>query len=170
MFRTPGSTSVRRTGHTDAIVKKPWIIAIVAVLVVCCGGGGLITFFVVRMGMGVMSEAKNYGDQSVTAICTTWDASALSSRAAPELIAQNPEGTLENVVATMAPAMGPLKSIESSSITGVEAKSATGQTSYMEAQYQGVILCEKGKADVTMTILKRNDKWEILKINFQQVK
>lgn len=115
-----------------------------------------------------MGDAKTFGDQSVTAICTNWDASALSSRAAPELIAQNPEGTLENIVATMGPALGPLKSIESSSITGVEAKSATGTTSFMEANYSGVILCEKGKADVTMTILKRNDKWEILKINFQK--
>jgi len=160
---------LRLLGHTGDIVKKPWIIALVAVVVLCCGGGGIVTFLLVRAGMDVMADAKAYGDQSVTAICTNWDASALSSRATPELIAQNPDGTLEGIVQTMK-VVGPMKSIESSSIGGIEAKSATGGKPFTQAEYKATILCEKSKVDVKLTILKRDGKWEILNVNFQEVK
>ncbi len=111
----------------------------------------------------MMADSTKYGDESMEAIARNWDAAALTSRAAPELIAQNPAGTLEKVVATLKQSLGPMKSFKGKT-TSFNAKTTTETGSYIEAGYEADGEFEKGPGRITMTLLQRGDKWSILKI------
>lgn len=141
-------------------MKWLWI-TLGIIFVVCCGGGALTFFLVYNGAKGISDEAGKFADTSITAICTTWDVNALNSRAAPELTAQNPPGTLENVVATLKESLGPMKSF-TSHITNINAKNENGQ-SWVEVQVSATGQFEKGPGELELTLLKRGDKWSILK-------
>ena len=141
-------------------MKWLWI-TLGIVFVVCCGGGSLIGYIVYNNAKGVSDDAGKFGDASITAICTNWDANALNARAAPELLDQNPEGTLEKVVDTLRNSLGPMKSF-TSHITNLNAKTENGQ-SWVEVQMVANGQFEKGPGEIELTLLKRGDKWSILK-------
>ncbi len=141
-------------------MKWLWIILGI-VFVVCCGGGALTFFLVYNGAKGVSDEAGKFGDASITAICTTWDANALKARAAQELIDQNPEDALDKVVQTLDNSLGPMKSF-TSHITNINAKSENGQ-SWVQVDMSAVGQFEKGQGELELTLLKRGDKWSILK-------
>ncbi|HRJ25906.1 MAG TPA: hypothetical protein PLO61_00175 [Fimbriimonadaceae bacterium] len=137
-----------------------WVWIVVGAVVVVCGACGVGGYFLYTQGKGAWDEAKKYGDESLVAIAKPWNARALIERAAPELIRQNPDGTLEQVVKQLQ-VLGPMKSF-TSSITAFHAKSTTEAGTYLEAKYQADAVFEKGPGRITMTLIKRGESWKIL--------
>jgi hypothetical protein len=147
-------------------IMKTVLIVIGVLALLCCGGGLTALFFGWRAASNVMGEAQVYGDASLNAVCRTWDGAELERRAAPELIEQNPAGTLQNVVNALKP-LGALQSLESK-VTGVEAKTETNVGSYTIATYYADCKFENGVADANLELLKRDDEWQILKFSVKQ--
>lgn len=145
---------------------KTVFIVLGVILLLCCGSGGAVLFFTYRAGTAVMSEAQSYGDESLNAICKTWDAAELERRAAKELIDQNPPGTLAGVVDKLK-VLGPLQSLKSS-VTGLEAKTSTEAGTYTLAKYSADCVFEKAPRIAELELIKRGDEWRILTINIRQ--
>ncbi len=146
-------------------MKTPLAI-IGALALLFCGGVGVLIFFGVRSASNVMGEAQAYGDESMRAVCTDWNAGELERRAAKELIEQNPPGTLKSVVDRLTP-LGKLKVVESR-VTGIEAKTSTDTGTFTIAKYSAVCEFEKGDADAELELLKRDGEWRILKFSVKQ--
>ncbi|HZH98917.1 MAG TPA: hypothetical protein VEX38_08090 [Fimbriimonadaceae bacterium] len=148
---------------------KTVLIVVGVVALLCCGGGAAVLFFGARQGMSLATEGKQFGDESLQAICSSWSLAELERRAAPELIQQAGKPALKNITDTLSPALGPLKAFKSS-IGGFEAKSTTETGTYVQVRYSASCTFEKGNGDVEMTLVQRKGKWEILAFNGQQTK
>lgn len=144
-------------------MKVLWIVLGVLVgLCLLCAGGGYLLF---RTGMNAMDDAGKFGDDSFRSIATSWDLAALESRAAPEIAEQNGPDTLPKLVATLKEKLGPMKEF-TSSLTGLRASSNNG-VSATYADWKADARFEKGSGTVTMELIKRNDRWQILKFNVE---
>jgi hypothetical protein len=141
------------------------VLIVVGVLtLLCCAGGGAVLYFGGKKALDVAGEGKQFGDESLRAIAMNWSLEELERRAAPELIEQAGRPALKNITDTLGPALGPIKTFESS-IHGINAQSTTETGTYTEVKYTANAEFEKSKGIVDMTLLKRGDKWEILAFN-----
>lgn len=145
---------------------KPLWIALIVVGVLCCGGGSFFGYRLYSAGKDVVVGGQAFGDESLRAVAANWSASELKSRMAKEVFEQNPEGAIDQVTTVLADALGPIKpeSIKST-ISGVEAKSATDTGSFMLVQYKADAEFEKGAGEVTMELIQRSGTWKIMKFN-----
>lgn len=149
---------------------KPLWIALGAVVLLCCGGA---LFFGSRVFMATKDTVEGsleYGDASLKAVASNWSASELKTRMAKEVFEQNPEGAIDQVTTILKDGLGPIKpETLKSKITGVEAKTNTNTGSFTVANYTAEADFEKGKGEVTMELIKRDNEWKILKFNGKKV-
>lgn len=144
-------------------MKVLWIVlGVLGGLCLLCGGCG---YFAYSKGKLVFDEAGKFGDDSFTAITRTWDIQALQSRAAPEVEQQNGKDALPNLVRLLSAKLGPMQNF-TSSITGINAQNNNGETSTY-ADWKATATFEKGTGTATMQLIKRGDKWQILKFNVE---
>ena len=149
---------------------KPLWIAIGAVVLLCCGGGLFLGGRVFMAAKGTVEGALEYGDNSLKAVASSWNASDLKTRMAKEVFDQNPESAIDNVATVLKEGLGPIKpETLTSRILGVEAKTNTSTGSFTIANYVAEAQFEKGKGEVTMELINRDNEWKILKFNGKKV-
>ncbi len=147
-----------------------WVWVVLGVVVIgCCGilsvmiGGG---YFLAKQGVENTAQAQEFGDRALREIAENWEANVLIDNAAKEMRDQNPYNVFVTTTQELKD-LGKLKSVESS-IKGIEARSTTESGSYVICQYEGGAVFDKGKGQVLMSLMKRGDKWGILKFNIRR--
>jgi hypothetical protein len=143
---------------------KTTLIIIGAIVAFCCVGGIVFGLFAWRTGTGVMAEAQQFGDETLAAVGKNWDAEELWRRGTAEFHEQVPRSEVEALMRTLSGAVGPYRSIESR-VTGINYQSNTADGTYLRTEYSGLAQFEKGTATVEMTLLRRGERWGVLKFN-----
>ncbi len=145
-------------------MKKPTtvVLFVVAGLVVLCCGGLLVTGVpAMQTAMKIVTAATEYGNETVTAVASEWNADELIKRSGGALKAK-PKGEVEALVKAWREEYGAFKS-GTGTVSGVEAKTGTGSAPLMEVRYTNSAVFEKGKAQVELTLVQtgREGPWVV---------
>jgi hypothetical protein len=143
-------------------MKVLWIVlSVLGGLCLICGVGA---FFLFNKGKAVFDETGKFGDDSFRAIATSWDPKEFDSRAAPEIAQQNGKNAIPDLLERLKSTLGPLKGGFTSHVTSFDSKNNNG-VSITTATWIAQATFEKGAGSVTMDLVNRGDKWQILKFN-----
>lgn len=140
-------------------MKVLWIVlGILGGLCLICGGTG---YFLFSKGRAVFDDAGKFGDESFRTIATGWDLQEFEKRAAPELAELNGTKPLPALINTYKDKLGPMKTFTS------HVPSANTDNGVLTATWIADAEFEKGPGSVSMHLIQRKDKWEILGFTIQ---
>lgn len=143
-------------------MKVLWIVlGVLGGLCLICAGGG---YFLFSKGKGMIDEAGKFGDASLRAISANWSIDEFNKRAAPEIGQQNGKEAIPALLTKLSTKLGPLKGDFTSHLTNINAQNNNG-ASAIYVDWDTHANFEKGEGDVTMQLISRNGKWQILKFN-----
>ena len=143
-------------------MKVLWIVlGVLLCLCLICGGAG---FWLYGKGKGAMNDVDQYAHESLVAIGAKWDAKEMEQRAAPEFGDQNGEHAIPQLMDLLAQKLGPIKGTFTGNVTGYNLQNNNG-VSATYADWNADVTFEKGKGSVSMQLINRNGKWQILKFD-----
>lgn len=142
---------------------KPVLIILGIVAVLCCGGGIAAIFWIKGNVDSILAEATKFGDESTSAITTSWDAGALRDRADASMTTES----IEEFCRKAREGLGNTKSFEGKAEISVQSKTSSSEGSYTEVPYKADLVCEKGNAVLRLALIKRGSTWKILSIDVQ---
>ena len=143
-------------------MKKLLIILGILFLLTIAVVGGLIGF-VAYNGTKLDASSKEYVDQAIPQIVTTWSSTELLNRASPELEASATKEQLNQLFKKLSE-LGTLKKYQ-----GAEGESFMSYTTehgkQITAKYKAKAIFEHGEAEIQIQLIEHDGKWKI--INFQ---
>lgn len=114
-------------------------------------------------GNALDKESKQYVDDAVPAIVSQWDMAELQKRASPELSVAVKEGDVEKLFA-MFRRLGKLKEYKGSK-GDARISVTTEHGKVISAAYVANAEFEAGPGEITMSLIKHGDQWQILGIH-----
>ena len=127
-----------------------------AILVV--GVVGMV--FIATKGRALDTESKQYVDVAVPAIVSQWDRQELINRAGPEFMETVKDGDIEKLF-TLFRKLGAFKKYNGSEgQANISVTSKNGKVT--SAAYVAKADFEKGPAEIQVTLIKHDAKWQIL--------
>lgn len=117
-------------------------------------------YLVFSRGKAVFDESGKFGDDAFRAISSNWDVTEFRKYEAPEIEQQNGKNAVPDLLARLKDKLGPLKGTFSSHVTGFNAKNGATY-----ADWNADANFEKASGAVTIQLVNRNDKWQILKFD-----
>jgi hypothetical protein len=145
-------------------MKALWIVlgVLAALGLLCCGG----LFFVGKKAFNSVMEINKggtaYAEQSMKAIASNWDPKELESRASPEFKSATSPEQMAQIVALGKNKLGKLIELRPFVMQNFDAKTASGEGSKTLITFNGSGKFEKGEADLTFGLVRRDDKWSIM--------
>ena len=136
-------------------------------------GGLFVLLMFALVGFGVVGAKKGYdlakgaaayADDTIAAYADGWDPTALTSRAAPELLAEvakNPNA-LNQLSVMLINQAGALVSVTPASCANFNYAATTSSGDVFTAQCAAQGVVEKGTAQFTVTVIYRNEEWRVL--------
>ena len=106
------------------------------------------------------ANTGKFGDDSFRAIAANWDVKEFQKRAAPEIEQENGKDAIPNLMQRLSTQLGPLKGTFES-----HAPSINSNNGITTANWFADATFEKGPGHVTMELINRDGKWQILKFN-----
>jgi hypothetical protein len=138
-----------------------FIAGFVATCFCCCGGLGFLGYRSVLSVAKTKDEALAYGDNSVKAICKSWDPAELESRASANLKRMDTHAKFVSAMVDPMKRYGPLKRLigssvrHMSSVSATNASQATTVVSWTQCEF------EKGSGRVQLNLRKQYGQWSI---------
>lgn len=133
--------------------------------------GGIFAFLIVAAviffsityyyGTGYDKESKLYVDLNLPQIIDNWKVEALTKRASPELMKVAPREKIEELFKVCSDKLGPMKEYKGSKGQSTIAfKAEKGKL--ITGAYVAEAIFEKAPATIKISIIKRNNDWQIL--------
>ncbi len=122
------------------------------VVVVCCGIGTVVLFPLIQKGAKIGFDSAMFADQSMTAVCTRWDADALLSRLSDQAKKTVSEDQVRAMCAQWKAKYGGIRNKRSVG-TAMDANAAmeSGQAIRLDITFDTVF--EKGSAQVKLRVV-----------------
>ena len=114
----------------------------------------------IRAGSNLDYESKAYVDKIVPVIVTSWDSKDLLLNASPELIKIIKPNDLNSIFKVCENKLGKFKEYKGSKGQSDQSIALKGRT--ITASYVSDVIFEKDKATVKTSLIKYNDKWQIM--------
>ena len=139
-------------------------VALGVIVLLGIGIGSMMYF-----GRDLDSSSKEFVDQAIPAVCTGWDASALTSRSSQQLLDATPEAKIAELMAAFSGMFGPMTKYGGSK----------GDSNMMlniphgllvTARYQAEVTFEKGRGTILIRLNREDGKWKLLQFNVSPTK
>ena len=117
--------------------------------------------YVVINGEELDRASKEYADQAVITIASDWNAQALLERASPEFMEAATGRKIETLFAQLRK-LGPMTKYEGSQGQASSSYNLSARTVTTTAVYVAQAEFEHGRAQMKITMIKRDGLWQIL--------
>lgn len=131
-------------------------------LVLVIGIGSCVASLAVKVP-GLNEESQAYADETIEAVCTDWDQSALEERLSPEFWEVTDDADLDKLFEIVGK-LGPLESFETSR-GEANIQRFLGQEERVTAVYHAEAEFDEGPATITLTLIKHDDEWQVAGFN-----
>ncbi len=134
-----------------------------AAMVILLSIGGIIFFFFKTTqdySQNLDRESKIFARQSTMFFCTTFDPAFVLKNGSNEFLAANTEEELKNRFAFFAKELGSFKNLKS--IFGQSHRFSDNRGKQVTANYIAKAVFEAGLADISLRLVKRDGRWQIL--------
>ncbi len=142
---------------------KKILIILGAIFLILIIVAGIAIGIVAVKGSALDKQSKAYVDSTVPLIVSNWDEQALLSRVSPEFMAATDKQELDKLYA-MFRKLGKLRDYEGSKGQSYMSMSTQNGKS-VTAVYKCKSMLEAGPADIKVTLVQHDDKWEIAGFN-----
>lgn len=137
-------------------------------------GGFFALLFLAAIGFGIYGwtkigpaneEAVIYAEETIIAVATTWDGSALTARADEMLLQNASPGKIEELMGLGARTVGDLKTLgDIECVTSFNSSTGEGTVYTSDCTVTGEH--DRGSVAYTLTVRKKDDKWTLFSFNF----
>lgn len=147
-------------------MKTVWIVLAVVVGcgVLCCAG----TVFFGKRLFDSLAETNDAADRFSKKVfeetAQEWDASVLIKYASSEFTRETSEKQTREYLASLSKRLGKFKSVGEFTATSTNANTMNGESTVTVKTGASTATFEKGTASVTMTVIKRNEKWGVVNL------
>jgi len=132
------------------------------------GGIAAVIFFIIigfaiyaGIQLGPITKAgQKYAEETIRAVTTEWDGSALIERATPELKKELTEGKLETIMGTGSRSVGGLVSLDELTCSA-NVSVTTGEGKITRAECTGEGIHARGSSEYRVVVIARDDIWKV---------
>jgi hypothetical protein len=132
-----------------------------AICFCCCGGLGFLGYRTVASATKIKDEALAYGDDSVKAMCKSWDPAELEKRLSANLKRRTTHAQVMSAMSQPLKRYGPLKRLISSSVQHIGSFSALGGSQATTVMSWTECEFAKGPGKIQLNLRKENGEWTI---------
>lgn len=123
--------------------------------------GGVILGILTYLGRNLDNESRIYVDQKLQLILADWNHNEFVKQAAPELLEKAPPKELAALFSKFQERLGKLRSYKGSK-GQAKISYAIGQGKLVIGEYLAEADFAKARASISLRIIKRDGKWQIL--------
>jgi len=147
-------------------MKTVWIVlAIVLGLgLLCCGGIFLTCNRVYNALVENNDAADRFAKTVIQDVGKDWNPDTLQRYASPEFTKETPPEQVKAYLAGLSKRLGPLKKVGEFTAVTTQANAINGESTVTVKTSTPTASFEKGTASVSLTVIKRNDKWSVVNL------